>query len=334
MSFFSKLLVFLGLALLLSSCNALGVVKATSTPEFSTINTIEEIPPQEFEATSPLPIAATQTLKPEKTLTPSATIPVPHATRDEVKTSDFALLGEEIDRITAQVGGRWHIIIKEINGPYIYVRQPDRRINIASIVKVPIALLFFKSLESQGISDDLLQEYIQSRGTGGRTFDQLLGAMLVKSEEDATEILDKYIRSFYNVPAQKAEWELSGMDLVARRYTAAGVASVFERFYQGNLVSPVARELILAYLSEYTSSDEVRIGSISKLLPDGFTIFNKRGSLLTPYVVADCAIIENANGVDYILIMFAYQGEPETTYELLEQAQSKIALAFWQTIKP
>ncbi len=317
---------------LLSGCAAFGSLITTSTPVFPSIIQFEEMPTLGSEVIAVQSNQITSTPKPEKT--PPATATLSQLTVNPTKTPDFDHLGEEIDRITSQAGGRWHIIVKEIGGSSLYVRQPDTRINIASVVKVPIALLFFKAIESNGINDDQLHEYLQNSGTGGRTFDQLLRAMLVNSEEDATEILDKYIRSFYNVPAQMKEWQLSGLDLTARRYTAAGVADFFEQLYQGDLVSPTARDLILEYLHEYTPSDEVRIGSISNLLPEGFTIYNKRGSLLAPYVIADCAIIENSEGVDYLMIMFAFQGDPETTYEVLEQAQGEIAQAFWQTIKP
>ena len=248
--------------------------------------------------------------------------------------SDLPSLDAEIERIIAQSGGTWHIVIKEVDGETLYARDSESRINIASLVKVPLALLFFQVLEANGIPEEQLREYLSATGTGGRTFEQLVRAMLVQSEEDATQILDAYIRqSALNLPAQMRAWGLEMLDLEARRYTAARVADIFERLYLGDFVSPTARAIILEYLSAYTSNDDLRLGALSAALPDEFVVYNKRGSLLTPYVVADCAILENPDGPDYILAIFAYQGELETTYERLEAAIAEIALAFAAQIR-
>ena len=67
-------------------------------------------------------------------------------------------IDEQIDQIIAQSGGRWHIIIKEVDGNILYSRLPDQRINIASVVKVPFALLFFEALKENGIPEGELQE--------------------------------------------------------------------------------------------------------------------------------------------------------------------------------
>jgi beta-lactamase class A len=244
----------------------------------------------------------------------------------------YATIEEQIDQITAQSGGRWHIFIKEVDGDTIYSRLPDQRINIASVVKVPLALLFFEALKQNGIPEGELREYIQMTGTGGRTFDQLLSAMLVKSEEDATEILYDYIKRSLNIPAQLREWEITGIDLDARRFTTSGVVSLFERLYQGDFVTPTSRKMILDYMNTYTANDDYRIGSIKQKIPETYKIYNKRGSLLTPYVVADSAILENPDGADYIISIFAFNSEPKTTYERLDQAIGDITLAFWNNI--
>jgi hypothetical protein len=156
--------------------------------------------------------------------------------------------------------------------------------------------------------------------------------MLVESEEDATDVIADYVNDYINVPVQLRAWQLESIDLEARRYTAAGVAALFERLYQGDFVSPTARGLILDYLSGYTPNDETRIGVLRNSIPEDYQIYNKRGSLLTPYVVADSALLEAPDGTDYVLAIFAYNSEPKTTYEILDQAVGEIALAFWEYI--
>ena len=65
---------------------------------------------------------------------------------------------------------------------------------------------------------------------------------------------------------------------------------------------------------------------------EDYQVYNKRGSLLTPYVVADTGILETSNGRSFVITIFAYNSEPKTTYERLDQAVEDIALAFWTYI--
>ena len=302
----------------------------------------ETLEADKVRPTAPITKIPTPTLPEVPTITPEVQFTIPTETQQitslifpevtQPYQPIYPELAEKIDQIIIQSGGRWHVVIKEVGGPTYYALLTEQRINIASVVKVPLALLFFAALEEKGVSEYQLVEHIQSTGTGGRTFEQLLHAMLVKSEEDATKILAEYIGDYVNIPGQLREWQLQSIDLEARRFTALGVASLFERFYNGEFVSPTAQMLILNYLSEYTPNDETRIGILRNKIPKNYQIYNKRGSLLTPYVVADSAIIENPDGNNYIITIFAYNSEQKTTYEILDQAIGDIALAFWEYI--
>jgi len=187
-------LLFLLLIFMIGGCNPLNSLLETSTPVFPMANQFESLPTLGPEITLTSPPIALETQEPQEirsalTTTPHARTLIPDIDA-QISTPDYDQLAPSIERITDQAGGRWHIIIKQIEGPTLYASLPDQRINIASVVKVPVALLFFKAIESNGVNENQLQDYLQSKGTGGRTFDQLLRAMLVKSEEDATEILD------------------------------------------------------------------------------------------------------------------------------------------------
>ena len=334
--------VLILMSFLLSSCQSLLPVSEARTPVFPTpfqetldadkvspIATATKIPKptptRQEEPTENAPPSPTETQLTTTQIFPQATQPYQHK---------YPELAQSIDQIITQSGGRWHIVIKEIDGTAFYSLLTEQRINIASVVKVPLALLFFAALEEKGVSEYQLVEHIESTGTGGRTFEQLLHAMLVNSEEDATETIAKYIDDYLNVPGQLREWQIEGIDLEARRYTAAGMASIFERFYKGDFVTPTAQRLILDYLREYTPNDDTRIGTLRTVIPESYQIYNKRGSLLTPYVVADSAILENPDGTDYLITIFAYNSEPKTTYEILDQAVGDIALAFWAYLAP
>jgi beta-lactamase class A len=327
---------------LLSCCLLVSCQSPTDTPNQ------QKTPSPNTEILLPSKLVITKTPEKIQTLTPepkqttlTPTVPLlksKETDKDEAiqntltSQQDFSILTQDIENVITRFGGRWHIIIKEIDGPTYLKILPDQRINIASIVKVPIGVLFFETLSERGILENETKEYIDHFGTGGRTFDQLLYAMLVKSEEDATNILNEYIHTNMNIPAKKRGWGIQGIDLEARRSTAAEIASFLEDFYLGNFVTPTAQKIILSYLEEYTPNDETRLGSLQGRLPEQYKIFNKRGSLLTPYVVADVAIIENLNGTDFVLALFAYNAEPKTTYEALDQAIGEMALIIWDFI--
>jgi len=338
----SKILMFFSLTILFSgSCQS--QLSGTSVNDLFFPTPFQEtLEADKVRPTVTITKIPTQTLPQDPTNTPENLALIPPETQ-QITTQIFpkvtqphqtiySELAKEIDQIIIKSGGRWHVVIKEVGGPTYYALLTEQRINIASVVKVPLALLFFAALEEKGVSEYQLVEHIQSTGTGGRTFEQLLHAMLVKSEEDATEILAEYIGDYVNIPGQLREWQLQSIDLDARRFTALGVASLFERFYDGEFVSQTAQKLILNYLSEYTPNDETRIGILRNKIPENYQIYNKRGSLLTPYVVADSAIIENPDGNNYIITIFAYNSEQKTTYEILDQAIGDIALAFWEYI--
>ena len=324
-------LITLTLLLLLTACGK----SLTPAPVVTRDAPAPSAPPAMDETATPSATIDQSALAPlPASATPTTKIVMPPASPTEARSPappPEIDLKSEIEQITIQSGGRWHIIIKPIDGTPLYTRLPEQRITIASVVKVPLAMLFFATLEKNGVSEADLPDYIQSVGVGGRTFDQLLRAMLVRSEEKATKIITDYIHTSINLPAQQRAWGWEYLDLEARRYTAAGVAQIFEQLYRGQYLSPTAKALVLRYLSEYSSGDNTRIAALTPQLPQGYQIYNKRGSLLTPYVIADAAILETPEN-DYLIIIFAYNSEPKTTYERLDAAVTKIAQAAWDGI--
>jgi len=241
----------------------------------------------------------------------------------EDKNPEQLTLHAAMETIFEEYGGDWHVIFKEVDGEVIYSRHARERIHPASTIKVPIAMLFFEAFDDEmPIS---LQEYLAERGTGGRTYEQLLRAMLVVSEEDATEILVEWIEERLRIRDTLEGWGLTETTINPRRTTAEETTRILEGLYQGMWIEPQARDFILELMSEYTSSDDGRLGVIRDQLPNG-NIYNKRGSLAREWViVADTAIIEYGEKA-YIAAFFAYPNdEGDTTYEDLEAAIEEAA---------
>lgn len=231
-------------------------------------------------------------------------------------TPQETALADGIDQAIQQSGGEWHIFIKQVGGNVIYSRGSDDRIPIASVVKVPIAMLFFKSLEESGVTPDQYADYFATHGIG-RTYKQLLEAMLVVSEEEATAILLENTRTRgLNITNTLTDWGINEMDIGNRISTARQVEIAFEGLYAGNLISPEGRAYILNLMSTYTPNDDTRLGVMRPLLPDGSEFYNKRGMITEQFLaVADSAIIviPGEHGKkEYVAVVFSYQGKNKT----------------------
>jgi len=245
-------------------------------------------------------------------------------------------LQTQTDAVLTHYPADWHILVKQVGADIVYSHQITQRIDAASVIKIPIALLFFKSLEQKNIPS--LRDYLAQKGTDGRTFGQLLHAMLVNSEEDATFSLLTFVtNSRLDVKRTLRDWGAAHTDVYLRKSTVEDIAALIDGFYAHDLVTPEARETILTYMAEYTEADDTRIGVIRTKLPCGGAFYNKRGTITNEYlVVADVAILKFPAPMGekaYIIALFAYPGDSGATYESLVLGMETLAPVFWQAIQ-
>ena len=247
----------------------------------------------------------------------------------EVDLDDLAF-GDQLDSILNETGGEWHVYIKEIGGRVIYSRESREVINPASVIKVPLAIQFFQALDYPEEAD--INEYLSSHGFRGRTYMQLLSAMLVNSEEDATELLQEWVEDRISVKDSFARWwGALKTTYTPRRTTAEEISKIFESLYQGLWLLPEERQIILDLMSEYSPGDDTRLGLLNQYLPDDYRLFNKRGSNAQGIViVGDVAVIEMGDRV-YVVAMFGYPGpgDDSPTYDDLETAIEETVPSIW-----
>ena len=93
-------------------------------------------------------------------------------------------LRKNLSQLVETSQAQWQIWIKEVSGPVLYMHSDTDEVHPASSIKVLIAMLFSRYMEDHNKSVAFLQS-----GTAGRSFDQLMRAMLVPSEEDAAGAL-------------------------------------------------------------------------------------------------------------------------------------------------
>ena len=273
---------------------------------------------------------ATSTPQPGQSPSPPATV-----TGSPSPTDDGAALKGQVEAVLAEHPAEWRILVKQVGGSVLYARQTTERVDTASVIKIPIALLFFKTVTPK--SEAALNDYLVKKGIDGRTFGQLLRAMLVDSEEDATSSLWTAIgESHLDVGATLRSWGAAHTDITLRKSTVEDIAALLEGFYAGNLLTPAARQVLLDYLAEYTPADEMRLGVLRGALPCGGRFYNKRGTITKEYLlVADVAILAfptRAGERVYLLALFASPGQEGATYESLVEGMEALARVFWGTI--
>jgi hypothetical protein len=230
------------------------------------------------------------------------------------------ILREALNETLRNGGGAWFATISAIDGPKLFQFNPYESFHPASTIKVAVAMAFYAWLDRRQEED--FSDYLNSKGTGGRSYAQLLEGMIVESEEEATESLVNFLGE-KQIDGILASWGFDGIRISPRRSSAGEISQLLEGLYSGMWLSSQSRAHLLGLMATYTESDDTRIGLIRDQLPSGASIFNKRGSLVpAPRVVADSGIIDLPAEAGLSQRAFTYSihglGTDGSSYEALE----------------
>ncbi len=226
-------------------------------------------------------------------------------------------LRTNLNALLLAAAGTWHGSIQHYNGPMLYQFNPYAAFHPASTIKIPIAMAFFHWLEGESIPN--WNSYLAESGVKRRTYAQLLEAMLVDSEEDATQILVDLLGKPWLDDLWES-WGLTSTRIDPRRSSASDVLACLNALYAGDWISTPARTRILDLMATYTSNDDARLGLLRPDLPTATRIYNKRGSLVEwPRIVADSGILQ-LPGADAPAYLFTLHGvgKNEAGYDDLE----------------
>lgn len=257
-------------------------------------------------------------------------------------------LRSDIKSIAKNAKGEWHVMIADVDSGKILAENLSRiPRHSASVIKVPMAMCLMSVLEDKYKSPQELQDFLNTNFLGGRTFNQLLGAMLVDSEEEATARLADYLISLkVDSKALLESWGIKNTMLSTRSSTEEDMWKIFTNLYDvGNntaLKFPFSHQYLLKFLSTYTVGDKERLGTLSA---DGVgvnKIYDKRGSIATNQmvVVADSGIIEAKTRPLFLWsrpYFVSINGTPrrgtECSYETLESEFLLFVQAFAKYLK-
>jgi len=296
------MLILLGFACLLQACQPSAQVNLTATP-----TTTQEAIQTPTSTSTPSPSPTTTEL-------PLAMPTLPAEISDEdIKNSLAESLIEGVD---------WHVIIENEGGERLFERNPDELFHPASTIKLPVALVVLKILEERG--DSL--EKIKSYGIG-RSWAELVSAMIVKSEEAATESLEFFARGDNQLRNYLDEWGLRQTTFDPRLSTAEDLLLSLKLVNNQDVLSEDFNNFLLELMGEYTENDETLLGVLSAELPQ-CKFYNKRGTLTNPMVVADMGILKCPEQTWYLVIAGTPQEDSAVKYEDIQAAIENFGRTF------
>lgn len=247
----------------------------------------------------------------------------------DAKTADFV---NAIQSKMTENGGEWHVYIRELGKDPLYTARAYEPIHPASTIKIADAILFFKALEQKGVND--IPAYLTQYGSDSRSFEQLLRAMLVNSEEEATTALENWTAGVIDPNQTLHDMGFTRTFITPRQSSAEEISRMLELLYEGKLLDQECTGIILKYLGDYSENDNTLIGVIRKNLGPDDLLYDKRGEIASPrIVVADAALLKMGDRV-FVIAIYAYHDPKNgaSTYENLQSGLEAISMLFWDYI--
>jgi beta-lactamase class A len=154
--------------------------------------------------------------------------------------------------------GEWEIYLHDLRGRAVVEINADAPLHPGSTIKVAIAIAFLL----------WRQAHPQVQWTSGpvphqRSFEQLLRAMVVVSEEDATASLTDFLMRQERIDLNREvqSWGASQTSVVPRRSTARDLGIILEHLASGDLLTPEGTDYLLDLMRIPTPSKETRLGA-------------------------------------------------------------------------
>lgn len=259
------------------------------------------------------------------------------------RSRDGAELQLKIESLAENAKAKWHVLIADIDSGKILAENQSRiPRHSASVIKVPIAMCVMSVVESKAKTEAEIKDYLANTYIDERSLNRLIKAMLVTSEEGATESLCKYlVDQQVDTHVRLSSWGINNTYPSYRRSTEEDIYKTFANLYDKNdnraLKYRSSHKYLLDYLSAFSDGDKTRLGKLSSFGIDVKKIYNKRGSIATKEmeVVADSGIVEVAgeslifwNKPYFISLNGTPRKNTECSYETLEEELLTFVEAF------
>ena len=196
--------------------------------------------------------------------------------------------------------------------------EPDKLYSAASIIKIPVLIELFKSVENGQVSlnDQMaLTDYFRAEGSGNIQYqkagnlyslDNLARQMIENSDNSATNMLIAKMGSMVDINRAIRKWGLKNTyinnwlpDMKGTNYTTVhDLATMLYNIDNPNFLSLASREKIFDYMSNVKNDRLLKAG-----LPANAAIIHKTGDI--GKTLGDAGIIYAPNGRKYIIAVMA-----------------------------
>lgn len=289
------------LFLLLASCQV-DTINPTPSPS----------PSPETPATPTLLLPTQPEVTQISTSTPSPAIP-------QSGYADLSSLKNELIS-----GVDWYILIQDADtGEILLENNPDSVFQPASMIKIPTAMAVLSILEDQGRT----LEDLKTTGINGRNFDSLLEAMVIRSEESATEALEYFARGDNQLRKKLDAWGLINTKYDPRISTARELLTSLELLNTGVALNEQNTRYLLNLMGTFTENDLILLGKLTEVLPE-CVFLNKRGTMLSPTIVSDLGILNCGEQSWYLVVAGTPSIDSTATFEDIQASIESFAAAF------
>lgn len=270
-----------------------------------------------------LPAPPTLILPPQTPAEPAPAIAPSPTAADNLNQSFADLKSELID------GVDWYILIQGANeNETLFEMNPNTAFPPASMIKIPTALAVLSILEDQGRS----LENLKTTGINGRNFDSLLEAMVIHSEESATDALEYFARGDNQLRKKLDGWGLNNTKYDPRTSTASELLTSLKLLNIGSVLNEEYTQYLLGLMGAYTENDQILLGKLNDELP-GCAFFNKRGTMLNPTIVSDMGILSCGERSWYLVVAGTPAVDSTATFEDIQASIEVFAVAFANLVK-
>ena len=261
---------------------------------------------------------------PTQTSTSQAKVETPSPTATQISITDLSSLESEIIP-----GVDWYILIRDANtGNNLFERNADSSFPPASMIKIPTAMAVLSILQDQGRT----LEDLKTTGINGRNFDSLLEAMVVRSEESATDALEYFARGENQLRKKLDSWGLVNTKYDPRTSTASELLNSLELLNTGTALNRENTQYLLNLMDAFTENDQILLGKFNTQLPE-CEFQNKRGTMLNPTIGADMGILKCGENSWYLVVAGTPSVDSTATFEDIQASIESFAATFAGLVK-
>lgn len=198
-----------------------------------------------------------------------ATTPAPAATATPAPTPQSTGLQQLVDTFAAKNPGKFGIVVKDLSTGETATSNADAQITSASLYKLFVAQRIYQRIDIGQL------DYSKSAGGGtGRNIDGCLTIMINISDNGCGRALGSMLGWGAQDQALLAEGYKETSLATPQKTSAADVAMLFERLYNGTLVSGDSSKHFMNLLKSQRVNNRLPVG-----LPAGTVIAHKTGDL-------------------------------------------------------